>query len=393
MRICVVTIGTNRFGGMFRHTLDLVRGLVVEGHEVEVISPDQEFEDDLDGARWRGVGTHRDWTAESWLEASREEFVRMQQESPVDVVHSEGSSALGLLRASADRLAPMVVMFHGNYLGLVKAAARRARARPTTVGRELKHTIGLSRDHFANGNATIFRRCEAIVPSHQQLADTCRSHRLDPGRVHVVPNGVDVSVWRPRPQEAREQPLFVASGRLSRQKGFDVAISALARLPGRLAIAGAGNEEADLRRLAGDLGIAGRVDFLGPLPPEELSALVAQADVYLFPTRREEAAPLVLPEAMACGVPVIASRIGGIPEVVDRPGENGILIAPNSVDQLAAAIEGLLADPALRRAMGEAARRRVLEEYTLEAMVARTVAVYELAVARRKGPAAVAAAA
>jgi glycosyltransferase involved in cell wall biosynthesis len=379
MRICILTRGTNRFGGMYRHSYDLVRGLVAAGHEVEVICPRQEGTPDAQGARWRMIEAPSDFASQTWQQASCAEFLRMHRERPVDVVHGEGSSALGLLRANAERHAPVVVMFHGNYVGLMKAAARRVRVNPRTILRETRGVIELSRRHFTRGNPTSFRRCEAIVPSHQQVADTCRSHHLDPAHVHVVPNGVDIRLWQPRPKETRERPLLVGSGRLSLEKGFHVALRALQRLPGRLLIAGRGGEEASLLRLASELGVADRLELLGPLPPEELASLIAQADVYLFPTLREEAAPLVLPEAMACGVPVIASRIGGIPEVIDRPGANGILVRAGSPPELADAVLRLLADNELRRSMGEAARARVLEEYTLEKMVERTVAVYELA--------------
>ncbi|HKP19611.1 MAG TPA: glycosyltransferase family 4 protein [Gaiellaceae bacterium] len=381
MRICVVTTGTNAFGGVYRHTWDLIRGLGAAGHEVEVIWPTQDVPE-LEGVRFHGVEAPTDYTSRRWQAASTEAFLRLHREQPVDVVHGEGSGALGLVRAKVDRYAPVVVMFHGNYVGLVKAAVRRGRARPSTIPLEARRIWSLSRRHFARGNATLFRRCEAIVPAHQQVADTCRSHRLLRGHVHVVPNGVDARLWRPRAKESRDRPLLVASGGLYREKGFHVAVSALAEIDARLVIAGQGAQADPLRRLAAELGVADRFELTGALPPDQLAALVAQADVYLFPTLREEAAPLVLPEALACGVPVVASGLGGIPEVIDRPGENGILVRPGDPGELAAATNRLLGDDALRASMGAAARERVLEEYTLERMVERTVAVYEVALGR-----------
>jgi glycosyltransferase involved in cell wall biosynthesis len=104
--------------------------------------------------------------------------------------------------------------------------------------------------------------------------------------------------------------------------------------------------------------------------------------VFLFPTERGEAAPLVLPQAIACAAPVIASDIGGIPEVVRRSGVNGILVPPGDVQALTDAMRTLLRDENLRRRLGEAARRRVLGEYTVERMVEQTLAVYRVANAR-----------
>src|SRR5581483_5940267 len=100
--------------------------------------------------------------------------------------------------------------------------------------------------------------------------------------------------------------------------------------------------------------------------------------VVLFPTQHREAAPLVLLQAMACGRPVIASRIGAVPEVVERP-EHGVLVDPRDADALAAELERLLADDAARAGIGRAARERIEAEYTVERMAERTVAVYELA--------------
>ncbi|HEY7421967.1 MAG TPA: glycosyltransferase, partial [Gaiellaceae bacterium] len=112
---------------------------------------------------------------------------------------------------------------------------------------------------------------------------------------------------------------------------------------------------------------------------------LAAADLFLFPTTREEAAPLVLPQAMACGLPVVASRIGGIPEVVGDDGLNGLLVEPGDTAAVVEESNRVLSDEELRRRLGQAARSRVLAEYTVERMVERTVAVYEAAAARLDG--------
>lgn len=387
MRICVVTTGAHGVGGKQRHTHDLVAGLTARGLDVEVICPAGDgLHPDLHEARWHLLDVRGAFQAPEWQRASHEAFAAAHAERPFDVVHGEGSAGLGLLRHRDDRLAPLVVEFHGNYVGLVRASLRRARSGVRPAVREARYLVALSRKHFTRGNARGFRRCEAIVPSHQQVRDTIRSHALDPRRVHVVPNGVDADLWRPRPKPPRERPLLVASGRLNREKGFDLAIRALADLDAELHVAGSGDEERSLRRLAEDRGVADRVRFLGPKPADELARLVAEADVYLFPTLREEAAPLVVPEAMSCGVPVVASRIGGIPEVISKPGANGILVTPGDVGALVEETRRLLGDEKLRRAMGAAARERVLEEYTVDRMLERTLEVYELAIERSGRP-------
>ena len=110
-----------------------------------------------------------------------------------------------------------------------------------------------------------------------------------------------------------------------------------------------------------------------------MPSFLAAADAFLFPTERDEAAPLVLPQAMACGLPVVASRRGGITEVIDRPGENGILVPPGDVPALVRAATSVYHDEDLRDRLAVGALRRVREAYTLERMVDATVAVYQVA--------------
>lgn len=399
MRICVVTVVADGVGGMQRHTHDLVRGLVAAGHELEVVCPaGPGIEDGLHGARWHLVPEVRpaaDFGGAPWLRDSLAAFRRAHAARPFDVVHAEGSSALALIRAGAVGRRPgppLVVEFHGNFLGLARAAVQRARRSPLHAPREARHLVQLSRQHFVRGNVAGHRPFHAIVPSHQQVEDTRRSHLLRADRVHVVPNGVDARLWQPAAngtaaaREGRSRPLLAASGRLNREKGFDVAIRALAALArdgvdAELAVVGDGEERGALAALARSEGVERRVRFTGALSGEALVGAVAAADVYLFPTRRDEAAPLVLPEAMACGLPVVASRIGGIPEVIDRPGVNGILVPPGDEAALAATLRRLLPDREGLRSIGARARERVLAEYTLERMVERTLAVYERAIA------------
>jgi glycosyltransferase involved in cell wall biosynthesis len=399
MRVCIVArvLPLHEIGGMQDHTADLWRGLAAAGHVVEVITarhPDGLQEEEVGGVRRHYVDAPRDnFAGRAWRERSYETFRRIQARQPFEVVHGEGSSALELVRQGVHRTTPFVVMFHGNFVGLVKASLRRQlRARNLRdVAREQRGLLLLARRHYAKGNSRVFRHCEAIVPSAQQVVDTCRSHRLDPARVHVVPNGVDTAVFRPlRRDETRAALglpngfLFVCAGRLSREKGTHHALRALAlareRAPDAcLLVVGDGAERVRLERLASDLGLAGAVRFAGAQPPEKMPDFLSAADVFLFPTERDEAAPLVLPQAMACGLPVVASRRGGITEVIDKPGENGILVPPGDEAALATAVTRLYGDEQLRSRLARGALLRVREAYTVERMVASTVAVYEVA--------------
>jgi glycosyltransferase involved in cell wall biosynthesis len=404
MRVCIVTVASyaHGFGGMQAHVLDLGRGLVRAGHEVEVIAPRHPEgleRTEHEGIRWHFVDApgrkpRRPNRHPLWLRLSAEAFERLHAENPFDVVHSESTSGLGLIRRGVHHRVPFAVKFHGNYLGLAQEAIRRGLTSDGMKRRvhEAKLLLWISGQHFIPPDTIYrFRACEAMVPSRQQFADTRISYLLKRSRLHVVPNGVDADVFRPRSSsDARSAigvasgPLLLTVGRLNREKGVDLALCALARLDEavKLVIVGDGEARGELEDLAGDLGLGERAIFAGRQSPDRIPLYLAAADVFLFPTQRDEAAPLVLPEAMACGLPVVASSIGGITEVIDRPGENGVLVRPRDVVGLVAEISALVADPARAERMGAAARERVLAEYTIDRMIERTLAVYELAAYR-----------
>jgi glycosyltransferase involved in cell wall biosynthesis len=393
LRVLVVTVAGGGIGGMQRHTHDLVRGLVAAGHDVEVACPyAEELEPDLYGARWtllETVGRSPEW---SRLVVAA--YDAAMARGTLDVIHSESTSALPLLSPRVST--PMTIGYQGNYIGHVRAQLRRAKTRPRSVHREARQLLALSLLHFGHGNAWAFRRCESMVPSRQQLRETSRSHFTRRERFHVVPNGIDVKLFRPDDRQVARKELGIGDGivlatvgRLDRAKGFDVALEAFARVaPGeagvRLLIVGDGDERAPLETLALRLGVADRTEFVGAQPAHRVARYLAASDVFLFPTRYNEAGPLVLPEAMACGLPVIASRTGAVTEVLEPPAGSpvGILVPPGSLPDVDAALRRVIEDPTLRSTLGTAARERALSEYSLDTMILRTVAVYRTAIAR-----------
>jgi glycosyltransferase involved in cell wall biosynthesis len=186
--------------------------------------------------------------------------------------------------------------------------------------------------------------------------------------IAVIPNGVDSATFHPRQVgEASARPvrlLFV--GRVVFQKGLDVLLAALAQLaPGNdwhLEIIGDGDPRPALEAEAARLGLAGRITFAGWQRRAEIAERYRAADVFVFPSR-DEGMPNVVLEAMASGLPIVATAIAGNEELV-RDGENGFLIRPDDAAALAAALGRILADNARREAMGRASRARIEAEYT-----------------------------
>ncbi|MFI9560330.1 glycosyltransferase family 4 protein [Nonomuraea endophytica] len=200
----------------------------------------------------------------------------------------------------------------------------------------------------------------------------------DAGRVHYVPNGVDVPAPSGFRLEPGAGPRVLYCGRLSPEKGADVAVLAfelmLGQVPGaKLHLVGTGPDEILLRRLVSALGIAEHVRFHGSVS----GALTAEigADV-LLASSRGDAASLVVLEAMASGIPIVSTAVGGIPELV-RHEVDGLLVAPDNPHALARAALNVLAREDRGAAMAARAHDRHLELFTAARMVERTCAVYE----------------
>jgi len=401
MRICVVTVAgyVHGIGGMQDHTVDLIRGLVAAGHEVEAITarhPEGAKRAEFAGARWHFVDApsarqRLPMRHPAWHRTSAIRFGELHARRPFDLVHSESTSALGLLHRGWHKRVPIAVKYHGNYVTFVRTAIGRILAGENAV-REAKGIAWNTGAHFlTRGNWYRFRVCEAMVPSRAQLHDTVRSGLLRPSRVHVVPNGIDGDAFSPGDQEEARTQLglgrgivFIWLGRIYAGKGLDVAIRALARMDGgaSLLVVGDGEGRASHEELAARAGLGERVRFAGSQPRERIPLYLRSADAFVFPTLLPEAAPLAPLQAMACGVPVLASRIGAVPELVGNPDRNGLLFEPGDVDDLARNMVRLAADKQLRTRIGWAGRERVLTEYSTGRMIEGTIAVYELARAR-----------
>jgi glycosyltransferase involved in cell wall biosynthesis len=193
-------------------------------------------------------------------------------------------------------------------------------------------------------------------------------------RVVVIANAVSLP-----PAAAQREPALVAfAGRCSAQKGVPELLRSAAALAGRfpaLRVECAGDGDLDaMRAQARALGLGGRVDFPGWIGPRQRADLLARATVFVLPSRAE-GLPMALLEAMAAGCPVIASAVGGIPDLISD-GFNGLLVPPGDAEALARALERLLADPPLAYAMGRAARATIASRFTAERAVERVGRLY-----------------
>ena len=193
-------------------------------------------------------------------------------------------------------------------------------------------------------------------------------------KIHRVYNGIDLNDFR-RSDFSSPIPSIIAVGRLIEKKGFTDLIRAceVVRKRGRefrCQIIGEGPLEEPLRAQIGDGGLPGQVEVAGPHPQSEVRSRLAGATLFVLPCIAEPSGamdnlPTVIMEAMAAGLPVVSTQIGGIPEMVVE-SETGLLVSPNDPSALAGAIEKLLVDPALAKEFGQAGYERACARFSIE---------------------------
>jgi len=281
-----------------------------------------------------------------------------------DVLHTHVHFSLNVLGRISGRLAGVRVIAHMHAANVFRAGGA---ARRTQV---------------ALDNVTA-RLCSRIVAVSAATREELVRQGYPPGRVVVVRNGIDAPppAAPVRPDGVPDAaPLLLHVGRLAPQKGQLELVEALARLTRRDAVAVLvgkdletdGRFERELVARAAELGLGDRVVLTGYR--EDVAGLLAAADVFVLPSTAE-GLPLTVLEAMAAARPVVATRVGGIPEaVVD--GETGLIVPPEDVDALTGALDALLADPERARRLGESGRRRVEAEFSAAAMTGRVLDLY-----------------
>lgn len=221
----------------------------------------------------------------------------------------------------------------------------------------------------------------ATSPNYVETSPVLSAYR---DRCQVIPYGIAVEQFQrcngAMVERIREQygPRIVISvGRLVYYKGFEYLIRAMAAVRGRLLIVGDGLLRADLQREARARGVADRVVFLGEMDNQDIIPYYHAADVFaLASIARSEAFGIVQLEAMACGKPVVNTRLASGVPFVSVDGVTGLTVPPADPEALSGAINLLLDDPGLRAEYGRAARRRVQQEFSLQKMVHRTLQLY-----------------
>lgn len=370
----VMHVMESTIGGTRRHLVDLAGGLAERGVEVHLVvaaerQPD--FREDLEHLASAGCQVR--------------ELAMVRSISPLrDVRHLR--TLEGLLRS----VRPDVVHTHSSKAGVL---GRVASIR-TGIGRRVHtpHTLAfLFRDMFGPVRRRVFfelerrlcARTERVIAVSESEGRTVReSGVIDPGRVRVIPNGVEVSSGTKRvPLDLDalgldpRRPCAAVIGLLNVAKGQDLAIDALGACPElQLLLVGHGEEREALEARAARLGVAGSVRLLGFR--SDVAEILASVDLLLLPSRWE-GMPYVVLEAMACGVPVVATPVDGAVDLIEDGGTGWLAreVSASALGETLGQVLALTADE--RRDVGERGREHVARHFTRGAMVDAVVELYE----------------
>ena len=374
-------------GGQNVHVRELALALGRAGHEVTVCTR----RDDPDLAEIVDLG-----------DGVRVRHITGGPPKPIDkddLVEHVPELADGLDRAwQAER--PDVVHAHFWMSGWASTGpARRHGAAPVqtfhalgSVKRRHQGVEDTSPDSRIRVEAALARRAHRVIASCPDEAAELIRLGVPVRPIETVPSGVDTALFCPDGPEAlrTDAPRLLVLGRLVRRKGIDETVAALAAVPGAELVVAGGSDDPDrdpdvarLRSLADRMGVADRVRFAGAVRRDAVPGLLRSADVVVCAPWYEPFGIVPL-EAMACGRPVVATRVGGLADTVVH-GHTGMHVPPHDPAALAAALRDLLADPARRAGMGAAGRSRAVEGYGWDRVAGRVARVHRHAVQESTG--------
>jgi glycosyltransferase involved in cell wall biosynthesis len=263
---------------------------------------------------------------------------------------------------------------YANVFGLPAAALAGV---PVRIGNRREILTGDKSPAQLTAQRWAYRAAHAVVANSEAACDQLEREGVAPDRLHLIANGLDIARFAPNHEPRPTIRRVVTVANLRAEKGHDTLLAAAPRILERypdatFTFVGDGPRRDHLETLTRALGLSGRVTFLGEC--RDVVPALAASDLFVLPSR-SEAFPNALIEAMAAGLPVIASAVGGIPEVV-RHGGNGLLVPCDDTYALADAVLTLMDDPARADALGRAARFDVEHDYTIDRMVERFERLY-----------------
>lgn len=377
MNICMVSgdFSYPPYGGVAAHIYELSKALVNSGHTVDVVNPSYGAHPDsvegIDGitVHWLRVSKKMLGVSFAQLIVKSSMYIsRLLQDHNIDILHWHdlrcGSLATKFVKVGE---IPRIFTNHSSmYLHSCE----------TRVGlRQLK---------------LLLSHANAVISPSEELRDKTLLAWDNRDYSFYIPNGVDADKFRPdlsiddslrkKYNLGYDSPIVLCPRRLEPKNGVKYLAESVSEVvnevpEARFLIVGEGTEERTVSRILSDSGTAHHVTMAGMVTNDKMPSIYSLADIVVLPSL-EEATSIAGLESMASGKPLVGTRVGGIPAIIED-GETGLLVPPANSSELARAISRLLLDRELRLSMGTRARKRVLKEFSWQTIVEKTLNVYQ----------------
>jgi glycosyltransferase involved in cell wall biosynthesis len=387
MKVCLLTTSFPRFEGDYAgvFVFDLATWLRKQGIEVEVVAPYEvgipksEVMNGIKVSRFRYMIPRR-WQRIAYLggiPANLRRYWLARAQLPLFFLAF-------FFRALRACRGCDVIHAYWIFGGLVAALLSAVTAKPAVLTVQGSDINVLYENRWLRRfRAFVVRRVAKIIAVSNPLAERVRELGAEADKVAMIPNGADTSIFADCSSDNPFQSRLVWVGRLSREKGVRYLIEAMAKVvkefpQAQLTLVGDGPLRGDVERRISELALTENVQLTGMVSHEDIPGYLSRSDLLVLPSL-SEGLPLVLVEAMSAGKPVVATRVGGIPDVLCENGgeQTGTLVDPGDSQALAQAISTMLNDPEKARLMGRNGRRRVERVYAWPTIAQQTAELYE----------------
>ncbi len=392
MKICVFSrsIPVHSIGGMENHCWSVCLGFSKKGHNVKLITTahpqGKEYEKiNSNFEVFYLKDTKPGKYSKKWWEKSLQKFLEFDKTEKFDIVFSESSGALAILKYNVkNKLSiPIILNLHGTAL--------------RDAVTQIKQKISIRSILAAAKNFVLFLRdrkwfkyADAIIVCSDEIANAIKKEmKITESKVYTIYNGVNLEKFCPEDKNKLKELykipankiIILTVSRLKKIKGIDVLIHAFYSVLKEfrdieLLIIGDGDYRNNLIKIVHRLDLTNKVKFLGNILNDNLPDYYNLSDIFVLPTLAKEGLPWVIVEAMACRIPVIASNIGGIPNVI-KDMENGLLFKTGNVKDLKEKILLLLHNPQLKDKIANNGYETVKKSFSEEIMIEKTLGVIE----------------
>lgn len=399
MRICIIATYTTEhlLGGREIHIKELAGGLVKRGHKVTILTTKHPRGIKYENKKGVDIYHYPKSNPLLYRTGRYKDFIhffqRVNREKRFDIVHDQATLlGISFIKYSKSHI-PTVTTFHGTTYDELKSCLNVIRSN-INIGAKIKSSLSICKLILAHFQFLPYtRRFDAtIATSNEQVKIIRRWHFIPKDKIHKVFNGVDTDVFAPKPNPnitlrerygvGKGDKIILTVSRLQEQKGIQNIIRAMPAIlkemkNAKLMVVGDGDYTGELKELTSRLGMEGNIIFTGTVPFEKLPYYFNACDVFVNPTVRQDGYDLTIIEAMACAKPVVVSNIGSVPTVVEH-GVDGLLTPPGDVQALREGVVKVLSVEGLRKRMGKNARKKVVENFSLDRMVEDMIKVYEV---------------